>query len=154
VANIINRARILFLINLLLIVAFIYAFYLVSIYADRPLFTNPFAAPIRWQLMPCTGEIVGPGQPGMVRVAYAYTYGGQTYTSTRYSLTHEEMPEWAETAPIRTAFVNADQPSESVLSRPKKAFRSMGVLRLLALLVPIILWLTAVFRRRTESTES
>src|SRR5271157_3795098 len=77
---------------------------------------SPFATPIRWMPMKCTGSIVGPGQPGMVRISYTYSFAGIEYTSTRYSLESEEMPEGWGGLPIRWAHVNPDNPSQSVLT--------------------------------------
>lgn len=96
----------------------------------RPLFK--IVASGGWEATPCTivsSEVVESGGKGgtyRVGVTYTYSYGGQTYTGTRYNFSFGSTSGRQGKADIvaqypagtqATCFVNPKQPGEAVISR-------------------------------------
>jgi hypothetical protein len=70
-----------------------------------------------WPQMFCTVTVVGRGYSRTsFKISYAYNYEGRDYTSTRYSTRSAEMPQEVASNLPSIAYVNPQNPSESVLS--------------------------------------
>ncbi len=77
-----------------------------------------------WPQMYCEVTITGLGySSNWLRISYTYNFEGRDYTSTRYSRRDAQMPAQLRSALPTLAYVNPQDPSESVLSvKPLPAF--------------------------------
>jgi hypothetical protein len=95
-----------------------------------------------WPQMYCEVKVLGRApNPDWFRISYTYNYEGRDYISTRYSSRNSNMPR-AEVENLPSiAYVNPQNPSESVLSvKPPPAFGINRMMLISVIFVVSLIW--------------